>query len=359
MLEITTCPDCDKKLKLPDDLVGKKVRCPGCRVKFTARPDSIPEEEPADRSSSRSEGYAVRRDDRDNRDGRYDGPSFRARDRDEYDDRPSRRDDHDRCDRSSRRWDQIKGWRGTRMGVFLVVISNWVFLGGLGVLILGGGVLMLAGASLFSSAASSPFDAGTGAGLFGLAGGAFVLFAIVGLAMLASTILQLIGQGLCMQAPTRRTSNALRIVAIATFACACLAVLLDGSNYAFIGQRGVYGLNGLAHTAAFVLWVVFLRMVALECRNHELAGRLITFLISTFAFGLVSAGLFVFLVCGGALAISGARAPGEAAGTAGAMGILFLVLMLVIGLFYVAFLVWYGLLMQQVREEITRHLARL
>lgn len=37
MPEITSCPDCSKKLRVPDDLLGKKVRCPGCKVMFTAQ----------------------------------------------------------------------------------------------------------------------------------------------------------------------------------------------------------------------------------------------------------------------------------------------------------------------------------
>src|SRR5579862_8083850 len=37
MSVMITCPDCDKTLKVKDEAVGKKVRCPACSNVFTAR----------------------------------------------------------------------------------------------------------------------------------------------------------------------------------------------------------------------------------------------------------------------------------------------------------------------------------
>jgi predicted Zn finger-like uncharacterized protein len=45
-----TCPECEKKLKVADDLAGKKVRCPGCKTAIPVGPiqDAIkPERKPA------------------------------------------------------------------------------------------------------------------------------------------------------------------------------------------------------------------------------------------------------------------------------------------------------------------------
>lgn len=39
------CPQCDKHLRCPSDLVGKKVQCPRCKTKF--RVQNTPEEQPA------------------------------------------------------------------------------------------------------------------------------------------------------------------------------------------------------------------------------------------------------------------------------------------------------------------------
>jgi hypothetical protein len=51
----TICPQCSRKLRVPDDLLGKKVRCPGCKLVFFARADApdVPEPEERVKSSSR------------------------------------------------------------------------------------------------------------------------------------------------------------------------------------------------------------------------------------------------------------------------------------------------------------------
>jgi predicted Zn finger-like uncharacterized protein len=48
MAEIVQCPQCDRKLRVPDDLLGKKVKCPTCGTMFVGeagRPESSPEAE--------------------------------------------------------------------------------------------------------------------------------------------------------------------------------------------------------------------------------------------------------------------------------------------------------------------------
>ena len=36
--EVVSCPDCQRKLRVPTDLVGKLVKCPTCGQTFTADP---------------------------------------------------------------------------------------------------------------------------------------------------------------------------------------------------------------------------------------------------------------------------------------------------------------------------------
>ena len=45
MPELITCPECDGKLKVPDRLLGKKVKCPSCKAIFQAQPPDAEEEE--------------------------------------------------------------------------------------------------------------------------------------------------------------------------------------------------------------------------------------------------------------------------------------------------------------------------
>src|SRR5262249_29161616 len=139
------------------------------------------------------------------------------------DDRLSRRDRRDEDEdypRPSRggRGDEAKGWRGTRVGVFLMVIANWVMLAACGVLTVGGGLMMFFGASAFVDAMGG--EGGLGAAMSGMAliMITFILFVTL---WFAARVLELVGMGLCMQVPNRRGMT-LRILAIVAFACSAL-----------------------------------------------------------------------------------------------------------------------------------------
>src|SRR5258707_1005708 len=36
MPEVVTCPQCERQLRVPDELVGQRVKCPTCGTNFTA-----------------------------------------------------------------------------------------------------------------------------------------------------------------------------------------------------------------------------------------------------------------------------------------------------------------------------------
>src|SRR5438309_1265812 len=108
MPQITSCPDCSKKLRVPDELIGKKVKCPGCATMFIAEADE-PEEEEAPpplpkktpskaptRAAERSRPDAVTASPRGKRreadEDEEEAPRSRGRDRDDdVDERTSRR----------------------------------------------------------------------------------------------------------------------------------------------------------------------------------------------------------------------------------------------------------------------------
>ncbi len=96
------CPACQRKLRLPDELLGKTVKCPACKEAFTvADPENVPpmaavvEESAAISSEEDSPVDRPRRrmpvDDED--DDRYE---------DDYDDRPRRRRRGSRSDAKSK-----------------------------------------------------------------------------------------------------------------------------------------------------------------------------------------------------------------------------------------------------------------
>jgi hypothetical protein len=52
---LVNCPSCERKLKVPDELLGKKVKCPGCATIFTAEEieETVASEEEAPRQPRR------------------------------------------------------------------------------------------------------------------------------------------------------------------------------------------------------------------------------------------------------------------------------------------------------------------
>jgi hypothetical protein len=48
MPAILLCPSCNRKLRLPGELVGKKVQCPGCGTTFAGKPDEDAAAQPQD-----------------------------------------------------------------------------------------------------------------------------------------------------------------------------------------------------------------------------------------------------------------------------------------------------------------------
>jgi predicted Zn finger-like uncharacterized protein len=103
MPEIVSCPECGRKLKVPDDFLGKKVKCPQCSKTFTAEAESgggggggKEKEKEKDRDRDRDDDRRSSSRDRDRDDDRRS-----SRDRDRDDDRTSERrsgrdDDDDR-----------------------------------------------------------------------------------------------------------------------------------------------------------------------------------------------------------------------------------------------------------------------
>src|SRR5690349_12863822 len=54
MPEIVSCPKCQRKSRVPDALVGKKVKCPSCGETFTA--DLAPPPPPPEEKREEDEG---------------------------------------------------------------------------------------------------------------------------------------------------------------------------------------------------------------------------------------------------------------------------------------------------------------
>jgi hypothetical protein len=106
------CPSCDKKVRLPDAMIGKKVKCPGCQKVFTAEVDEEPVDEIEDFEEEREQRVKKsRRDDYD--DGEDEGR------------RPARRRESEES--ASTGGSSDEGWGNVASGAFLQVLSHSAF----------------------------------------------------------------------------------------------------------------------------------------------------------------------------------------------------------------------------------------
>jgi predicted Zn finger-like uncharacterized protein len=158
MAIVIRCPNCSRKLRVGDDLVGKSVQCPGCKNVFQAAPEETPAPtrdpepagdldvfgddagEPKAKSKSKANPPAERDlfDDVDvEGETRKSSRRQRFEDEDAGEERPSRRrrretDEEDLDDRPSRRRGREKPGQVTAAGIMQLIggiLAIMVFLG--------------------------------------------------------------------------------------------------------------------------------------------------------------------------------------------------------------------------------------
>jgi hypothetical protein len=92
MSQFVSCPRCKRRARIPDALLGRQVKCPGCSTTFTATPSAPapgPEKEESAKkkpAAGREETYEVADDA-----GEHRGPRHHRDDDEEDEERPRRR----------------------------------------------------------------------------------------------------------------------------------------------------------------------------------------------------------------------------------------------------------------------------
>ncbi len=355
---ITNCPECSRKVRVPDDLLGKKVRCPGCKVVFAAAavPEEVPEEAPAPpprrpapaREERIRQAPPARRAPPPEEDDEAARPRAKAPAGDfqeeqdfeeeedfEEDELPRGRREHE--DDEEGNGDALppsgkrSAWRKVWVGINAILIA-------LCIQVLSAIVSFFGGMALAAATAPRPGvlptpgtpPGGTGPGV------AFLVF--LGFV----TVIQLVGSGFnifghykCMSAPDKPGSG-LRSLSVAQFILFAIAIgfsvvgqvvqMASGMSPAALspmamGAGGILGIFSLlSYCAGFVVFILFLRAVALAVRRRNLAKALMAYLItwaSAIGLGVVMA-LIATAVMGVAL-FSGAGAGRPAPGAAGAV----------------------------------------
>jgi len=156
MSQLIACPECNKHLQVPADLMGKAVQCPECKHTFTAAeppPKNVSTDTTAstpaktaewDRKTSSATGKKRKtgKDDDEKKDGdsydveeRDDDDDDRDRDRDDDDDREERKRRRRRRERPSRRSYGAPHRGGMILAFGLIgLIGNFIALGPLAII---------------------------------------------------------------------------------------------------------------------------------------------------------------------------------------------------------------------------------
>jgi predicted Zn finger-like uncharacterized protein len=147
--ELVSCPECQRKLRVPEDLLHKLVKCPTCGQTFTADPAALPPPPPPPEDRPARPSKVSRDDDEDEEDDedrsrRRRRSSRRDRDDEDDDDRPRRRrsrfsrddddvddDDDDRPRRRRRHYAPHRGGAVLTLGVLSLVLPFFFPLAGL------------------------------------------------------------------------------------------------------------------------------------------------------------------------------------------------------------------------------------
>jgi hypothetical protein len=390
MPEIVTCPECDRKLSVPDRLLGKKVRCPDCRAMFVGKPAEEEDEPPAPvkkrRTAPPDDGIedkpraASRRSVEPPPEDEEDRPRSRRRDEEEEDDRPRRRrdeDDEDRPrsrrhqddadeDRPRRRRDEddedyddrVKprdirdAWRRVRTGLNLASLAGKIYAGSIIGWILSVMVVFCAGLIQAGRAPASAFDrpSGSGAGAIVFLVIILICYGLTALAALASCVVQLIGMGFCMVVPQVRGSS-LKLLAIMSF-CLLISGVVLSIPLTLVFFLAVFA-TSLVSVAGLVVFVFFMRSVALAAKDKVLAHDHVKFLIGwgiAVGTGIVGFVLAFFLLFGAAA--TGSR------GGALVVSILMLIGILVAFGVAIGLSLWYARLAAETRDVVNRILRR-
>jgi hypothetical protein len=362
MPQIISCPDCGRKLRVPDNLLGKKVKCPGCGVKFVGAVEEELEEleeveappppprRPRDEAAQKKPSKSRRRDDEEEEE--EDGAAKRKRreedEEDEGDAEPQRR--------KPKKRDVYKGWERVRLGINLVAIAAWIFVCGYIALFV---AMIVLGNLTRGAPAAQGFMA-------------YLLLIWAGLVPLASLGAQLTGLGFCMGVVSAPRTQTLKVLAVAAFSMGVAILILQILS---VGAARILGPNSGGIVIPVVFWssillagaealcfLFFMRGVAVVMRRDDLARSIVIFMITIgVVIGLSVVASVILMLAGMAAAITVAPSPGGSQGAGNGMvgfaivGCLFMILALGVSL---TLIIRFQLLVYQVRSAVDRWLDR-
>lgn len=255
------------------------------------------------------------------------------------------------------------GWNRVRTGLGLILLSNYIWLGGYATFLVG--ILLL---WAVDATEIERFRRGANAIGFDESMEVSVLFLLVMwiLSRVAATILQLVGHGFCMWVAPRQNSG-VKGLAITVFVLAVTAVVLSILTQmasfvaAFHRNPLMWALTGgtfrlpvyLLDAVAFLLFLLFLRSIAAVLGKKALARNVVIFLASWGGF-LASAVVLFFILLTAVLDRRGGIGDQVIWSVVGPFALYVLVILGTIGL---ALYVWFLVVLHQTRSALGSYLS--
>jgi hypothetical protein len=345
MAIVIACPraGCGQKLRIAEQCLGMQMLCPFCRRVFNTHAEGpiLDEEEPPlptrrhpARDETEDEAEKPRRrppveeepeepeelkeveeevppqlTGRPATDDAQEEPSRAAEEEEQEEEPPrKRRPKRKRPPVDVPAPDMEAGWRKVARGMFLCILSMWLWISEFVILVVGLVAIGGIGAALVTSG-----SAGLGT-LAGLGAGLLAVFALINLAQVVGNGLQLVGVYFCAAVPSEEGS--LQNTAVFTFALSASAALVSLAGQVFVlitsgWQAGIWALlpssggggwfgtvAGILTLVAEICWFKMLRGLALEAREEGLYDQINLYLVSCVA---LVCGSCLFVPCSGTL----------------------------------------------------------
>ncbi|MSR31538.1 MAG: hypothetical protein EXR99_08545 [Gemmataceae bacterium] len=336
MAVLVTCQSCGKKLKVNDEILGKRVKCPGCAGIFTAVADgaaSAPSIPPmpspkATRAMASLSAMAGKSN---------------AEEEDKGEEREETGEERSVNKKVAAKETRL-GWQATRTGFNLLLIASYLYLSGIILQICSMLLVRLLGFLLKPGEPPSPTIIYTIITLL-------IICVILGL---AAFIVHSVGLGFCLYVP-KKEGYSTKTLALLTFIFWCI-----GIGFYILGFPLTLVCIGFILIiiapflllAAHVLYLFFLRSVGLLMKRKDLAGSATGFMFANLGYVLsmfIFGGVFFFLV------ESAPRGGGRQAVIAWVqtLGIGVLIGVVALGIFALGLLIWYMILVRNIRDGIT------
>lgn len=302
-----SCPGCNRKLNLPDSMVGKRVKCPGCGTSFPANPPAAAPQDPFGGMEQAASGSPFEQFDETAASSKKPIPGDAA------------------------------AWDRTRTGLTMLMLGGYIQMADV--------IIFLATALISATGILGPFmrDADPESAMM-------LYFGCLGFIGISSIILNVVGLAFGINAPSEGGTKPLAITAVVLEGITLLSSCM-GFKLLFAIVPLFFGL------ISRLLILFYLRACSHTVNNRSAARGAVSLMIGmgVLVFGTCAA-FFLMVVLGGVIGTQGGY---DQRGLIAGMGLFMIVLAALFWIMVIVWLVKYVSTISGIRTTIDRHLLSL